>query len=389
MILTGRPDGPALGPPEGLVPYLDTVARMIAAASEQVGDAVSIDPLQLLGERAAISGFTRRGPISCGGGTRLLQAYDDWVGVSLTRGDDWELVPAWLEVDLDVDGWDALAPIVADRTASELVLRAGWLGLPVARLAERGPSSGRSAVRSGRLARDPSPVPIGGLVVADLTALWAGPMVGDVLACAGANVVKVESSSRPDGARRGPAAFFDLMNGRKRSVALDLGSSDGRATLRRVVDAADVVLTSSRARAVEQLGLDPELSVRSGRTRVWLSISGYGSGGRDAERVAFGDDAAVAGGLVSWDDDGPMFCADAIADPATGMVASAAVLGALADGGRWLIDVSMADVAWDLAGPTVPARDLDAARPTARRAVGRGPALGADTDAVLAELGVA
>ena len=107
MDLTGRPDGPALGPPEGLVPYLDTVARMIAAASEQVGDAVSIDPLQLLSERAAISGFTRRGPVSCGGGTRLLQAYDDWVGVSLTRGDDWDLVPAWLEVDLEVDGWDA------------------------------------------------------------------------------------------------------------------------------------------------------------------------------------------------------------------------------------------------------------------------------------------
>ena len=134
MDLTGRPDGPALGPPEGLVPYLDTVARMIAAASEQVGDAVSIDPLQLLGERAAISGFTRRGPVSCGGGTRLLQAYDDWVGVSLTRGDDWDLVSAWLEVDLEVDGWDALAAIVADRTAAELVLRAGWLGLPVARL---------------------------------------------------------------------------------------------------------------------------------------------------------------------------------------------------------------------------------------------------------------
>ena len=146
--------------------------------------------------------------------------------------------------------------------------------------------------------------------------------------------------------------------------------------MRRVVDAADVVLTSSRARAVEQLGLDPELSVRSGRTRVWLSISGYGSGGRDAERVAFGDDAAVAGGLVSWDDDGPMFCADAIADPATGMVASAAVLGALADGGRWLIDVSMADVAWDLAGPTIPVDDETWRDPPPRSSVGRGARAG-------------
>ena len=61
----------------------------------------------------------------------------------------------------------------------------------------------------------------------DLSALWAGPLCGDLLARAGASVVKVESTQRPDGARRGSRAFFDLLNGRKRSVALDLRSREG------------------------------------------------------------------------------------------------------------------------------------------------------------------
>ena len=224
--------------------------------------------------------------MSCGGGTRLLRAYDDWVGVSLTRGDDWELVPAWLEVDVEVDGWDAVAAIVADRTAAELVLRAGWLGLPVARLAERGPSSGRSAVRSGRLARDPSPVPIGDLVVADLTALWAGPLVGDLLASAGADVVKIESSTRPDGARRGPQAFFDLMNGRKRSrrtrPRVIGGTGDvaaGRRCRRRrahVVACEGDPATGSRSRVERPIRSHPGVAVDQ---RLRLDGSRRGAGG--------------------------------------------------------------------------------------------------------------
>ena len=67
----------------------------------------------------------------------------------------------------------------------------------------------------------------------ELGSLWAAPLCGSLLAAAGADVVKVESIGRPDGARRGPPAFFDLLNGGKRSVALDLRPSpadDGCAT---------------------------------------------------------------------------------------------------------------------------------------------------------------
>ena len=100
----------------------------------------------------------------------------------------------------------------------------------------------------------PPRLDLSGLRVVDLTALWAGPLCGDLLARGGAQVVKVESLGRPDGARRGPAAFFDQLNAHKRSVALDFTTTGGRARLAGLLVAADVVLESSRPRALDQLG---------------------------------------------------------------------------------------------------------------------------------------
>jgi crotonobetainyl-CoA:carnitine CoA-transferase CaiB-like acyl-CoA transferase len=122
---------------------------------------------------------------------------------------------------------------------------------------------------------------------------------------------------------------------------------------------------------------------------VWVSITGHGRTGPARDRVGFGDDAAVAGGLVCRQDGRPVFCADAIADPTSGMVAAAAVLDALATGGRWLLDVAMSGVAAHLAGPTLPTGDRTptAAPPRAEAPRRRAAALGEHTRVVLAELG--
>jgi hypothetical protein len=61
--------------------------------------------------------------------------------------------------------------------------------------------------------------------------------------------------------------------------------------------------------------------------------------------VAFGDDAAVSGGLAGGTAAGPVFCGDAIADPLTGLEAARAVLESHARGGGEVIDVAMAAVA--------------------------------------------
>jgi hypothetical protein len=293
--------------------------------------------------------------VSCGGSTRLLPAADGWLAVSLARPSDWELVAAWLGTVAPVapEDWLRVAAAVRSSKLDVLMARSTGLGLPVAQVGERqartplpvGTTAGIAGVPGRRLATGQPPADIADLVVADLSALWAGPLVGALLVRAGARVVKVESSSRPDGARLGTPAHFDSLNAGKEQVALDLATPAGRRTLQRIVDEADIVITSARPRAIEQLGLDPEGSLRDGRVRVWLSITGYGRDPGSADRVAFGDDAAAAGGLVVRDHRGLCFCADAVADPLTGLAATAAVLGALVQGGDHLLDASMSDVA--------------------------------------------
>lgn len=75
---------------------------------------------------------------------------------------------------------------------------------------------------------------------------------------------------------------------------------------------------------------------------VWIAITGHGWTGPGAQRAGFGDDAAVAGGLVDWAGDEPRFAGDALADPLTGLAAALADLDAMQRGGGVLVDVSLA-----------------------------------------------
>jgi crotonobetainyl-CoA:carnitine CoA-transferase CaiB-like acyl-CoA transferase len=199
---------------------------------------------------------------------------------------------------------------------------------------------------------------LAGAVVVDLSSMWAGPLCARLLGLAGADVIKVESAARPDGGRSGERRFFDWLHGGHRSVVLDFRAASGRRALGALIAAADVVIEASRPRALAQLGLAPEMIPhRDGQ--VWLSITGYGRDSAGAERVAFGDDAAVAGGLVGWTGGRwgvgePVFCADAIADPLTGLCGALAVARSVADGGGQLIDLAMRDVAaWFATAPAV------------------------------------
>jgi CoA-transferase family III len=366
-----------------------------------------------LGERAAIGGLTRRSPTSCGGGTRLVRAADGWLAVALPRTDDRELLPAWLGVEAgDVGGpeppWAAVEAALGGRRAREAAEQAWLLGLPVSQLPEE---PGPTATAPPPLAALPvlatpvatpfpapasDPRPLGDTTVIDLSSLWAGPLCGNLLSLAGANVVKVESTARPDGSRAGPLRFFDVLNAGKRSVALDLAGANDWRVLRRLLAAADVVIEGSRPRALEQRGIEAREVLANAGPRVWVSITGHGRTGAGRDRVAFGDDAAVEGGLVVADRAGPCFCADAAADPAAGLVAAAACLDALAVGGRWLVDVAMAGIAASLAGPTLGADPdrpgdgpaADVAPPRARVATASGPGLGEHTAEVLDGLGV-
>lgn len=389
MFLTGRVDGPPLGAPGALVDMIGLAADILRRHSD---GRVDVDGLALLGERAALGGMVRQGSVSCGGNSRLLEAADGWVAVCLARTSDVDALPAWLGRDLPAGyPWREVADAVATLPAAELDERAALLGLPCAALGsvEPPPSPVFGLPLTAERVRPPSE-PTGDMrhaMVIDLSALWAGPLCAQLLAEAGAQVIKMESTDRPDGARRDPRHFYDLLNGQKRSVALDLETQNGRRDLRRLIQRADVVIESSRPRALEQMGISAtEMLREEGGPRVWVSITSHGRAPESALRVGFGDVAAAAGGLVAYDDDGPCFLSDAVADPVTGLVGAAAALEALADGGTWLINAAMAPMAAALAGPPLNVEGHEARPPRARAAVRRAPPLGADTDSVLRAL---
>ncbi|MET0702612.1 MAG: CoA transferase [Mycobacterium sp.] len=315
---------------------LNISAEVLRRAHEvAAGISATVDARQILTGRAALLGLTARGRVSAGSATHLMQAADGWCALTLSRPDDIAAIPALLEVDDVTDPWPAIHRWVREQTVEHVTERAGLLDLPTATLGEASATPPRITKSDNGI----GPRLPAGLLVVDLTSMWAGPLCGQLLARAGAVVVKVESPLRPDGTRAGNQAFFDWMNSGKLSYAADF-TRDATA-LRRLLEAADVVLEGSRPAALQRRGLGAQdVAARPGR--VWLRVTGHGA---HADRVAFGDDAAVAGGLVSRDADGPVFSGDAIADPLTGLAATAAVLASLQRGGGEVIDLSMSAVA--------------------------------------------
>ena len=151
-------------------------------------------------------GLTRRGRTSCGGGTRLIRAADGWWALNLSR--DADLVPALVEGDAGPDSWATVACWSATRSAAQLCARAVSLGMPAASLGERRPPA-----RPWRWTPLPSrrPWPARRPHVVNLGALWAGPLAAHLLGLAGADVVHVESLTRPDPGRESSPEFYALL----------------------------------------------------------------------------------------------------------------------------------------------------------------------------------
>lgn len=358
----------ALRIPPAVPAHARTIAERYRART-----GVVVDAEELLTGRAALLGFTGPGRISAGGATRLLPAADGWCALTLSRDDDIAAVPALVERDaVDDDPWPVITSWVATRPAADAVARARLLGLPAAVLGETAAAPPVICALGSRS----EPRPARGLLVADLSSMWAGPLCGQLLLQAGATVVKVESAARPDGTRFGPPVFFDWMNTGKLSYT---ASFDEPEAVRALLAAADVVIEGSRPAALTRRRLGPDdIAARPGR--VWIRISGHGTDGERADRVAFGDDAAVAGGLVATDGDGPVFCGDAIADPLTGLHAALAVVEALERGGGELIEISMAATAATYAA--LPAATGPPVRLRRPRPVAPARPLGADNTTV-------
>jgi crotonobetainyl-CoA:carnitine CoA-transferase CaiB-like acyl-CoA transferase len=182
-------------------------------------------------------------------------------------------------------------------------------------------------------------LPLAGVQVLDMSRILAGPWCAMVLADLGAEVIKIEHPQRGDdtrdwGIRIGSTetAYFNSVNRNKRSVSLNLQSSEGAEIARALAAKCDVVIQNFKFGGAAKLGLGYD-DLRAGRDDlIYCSILGYGSSGSEATRPGY--DLVVQGeaGLMGMNGEAsepPLKFGVAIVDLFTGMYSAQAVLAAL------------------------------------------------------------
>lgn len=305
----------------------------IASAARKLGGTVSLDPREVLSRDIPLG---PPGPVSPNGSCHLFRSASDWVALNLARADDRDAIPALLEEEVPIENLMAIGKAIASRSAACLRERAILLHLPFAVVGEASPQLPRIA--QGRPASGQRSLE--GIRVLDMSALWAGPLCGAILALAGAQVRKFESPSRPDSVALASPKHAAYLNGQKELVRGSIPDS-----LWPLIDQADILITSARPIALERLGLSPEALFPRKPDLLWVAVTAHGWQGDSAIRVGFGDDCGAAGGLLEWQDRQPHFLGDALADPLTGLAAAHAALLAIHEGQSGLLDCALAPTA--------------------------------------------
>ena len=341
------PTDASAGPAIPLARWADRQLHTLAdlTASERIA---ALDGETLLAERGSAGHFIINGKRSAGiGGSRLMPTRDGgWFALTILRPEDRELLPAlFMDGDMDAGCDDAIAEAVALFDYAELLSRGRELGLPVASADEVLVSPPVEIMTNGpERKREAGHQPL----VIDMSAIWAGPLVGHLLWLAGAEVVKVESLTRPDLIRRDDPATFDLINQGKANIVVDFDSTEQKASLVELIRRADFVIESSRPRALRHLGIDADVIVSETPGLVWLTITGHGATGEAANWAGIGNDCGVAAGLsrALADVCGEIgYVGDAIPDPLTGITAATEGWRAYRNGSAQRIGFSMSAIA--------------------------------------------
>jgi formyl-CoA transferase len=219
------------------------------------------------------------------------------------------------------------------------------------------------------MANQPLKKALGHIRILDLTRVLAGPWCAQNLADLGADVIKIERPgtgddtrawSPPylkdaDGRATTEAAYYLAANRGKRSLTLDISSSEGQAIVRELVRQSDVVLENYKVGQLQKYGLDYESLRREKPDLVYCSITGFGQDGPYAQRAGYDFIVQGMGGFMSITGEpdelpggGPQKAGVAISDLMTGMYATVAVLAALTHRDRTgegqYIDMALLDV---------------------------------------------
>ncbi|CUH45933.1 CaiB/BaiF CoA transferase family protein [Ruegeria atlantica] len=212
--------------------------------------------------------------------------------------------------------------------------------------------------------------PLKGVKVLDLSRILAGPTCTQLLGDLGASVIKIENPATggddtrqwgppyvedAQGNRSDLSAYFMSANRNKKSVAIDITTTEGQSEIKRLASHADILIENFKPGGLAKYGLDYATLSQDFPSLVYCSISGYGQTGPNASKPGYDLMAQGYGGIMSLTgepDGAPMKVGVGIADVMCGMYASVGILAALRHrdqtGEGQQIDLALVDaqIAW-------------------------------------------
>ncbi|OGA77383.1 MAG: acyl-CoA transferase [Betaproteobacteria bacterium RIFCSPLOWO2_12_FULL_65_14] len=198
--------------------------------------------------------------------------------------------------------------------------------------------------------------PLEHLTILDLSRVLACPFASMILAELGARVIKVEQPGSGDETRgfepqlARDSAYYFACNRSKESIAVDLRSSEGKETIRRLAAKADVLLENFPAGTLGRYGLDYAVLSSLNPGLVYVSCTGFGQSGPYAHKKGYDTVFQAMGGLMSLTGErggGPVKPGLPVADLTSGLWIAIAILASVAGRSRTgkgcYVDFSMLD----------------------------------------------
>ncbi len=216
--------------------------------------------------------------------------------------------------------------------------------------------------------------PLDGIRIADFTWVWAGPYCTLQLAHLGADVVKIETRTRPCVTRQLPpwpegkggtlnrSGYFNQYSQGKRSLTLNFKDPAAHEVARKLIAKSDVVVNNFAHGVMDKMGFGYDALKQIKPDIIMISLSGYGDNGPYRDYIAYGPAQVPLSGLSSltgYKDWPPMHSGFSYADPNAGVHGAFAILAALfhrkKTGEGQYIDMSQ----WECAMALLPEGILD------------------------------
>lgn len=180
---------------------------------------------------------------------------------------------------------------------------------------------------------------LNGIRVLDAATLFAGPMAATMLADFGAEVIKIEHPVKGDPSRLhgyskdGVPLWWTMLGRNKKTVALDLGKSEGSEVFKELIAKSDVLIENFRPGTLERWGISPDVLLAINPKLIVARVTGFGQFGPYSGRAGFGTLAESMSGFAAMTgevDGPPTLPPFGLADGIAALATSQAILIALA-----------------------------------------------------------